>query len=49
MNKNIEKILTVIETLEEMQKGKNSFRIRRMLTETTNYLYSMVDVMEEEN
>ncbi len=45
-DKNIEKILTVIETLEEMQKGKNSFR--RMLTETTNYLYSMIDVMEEE-
>ena len=48
MNENIEKILAIIETLEEMQNGKNSFRIRKMLKEATVYLYSMIDVMEEE-
>lgn len=48
MDQNIEKILAAIETLEEMQKGKNSFRIRRMLGEAIEHLYFMVDVIEEE-
>ena len=48
MNKNIEKILAIIESLEEMQKGKNSFRIRRMLVSAIEHLYFMIDVIEEE-
>jgi hypothetical protein len=48
VNKNTEKIITIIETLEGMSKEKQSFRIRRMLSETIDYLYSMIDVMEEE-
>ena len=49
MNPNVEKILTVIEILEEMQKGKNSFRVRGMLVRAIPFLYNIIDVMEEES
>lgn len=49
MDKNIEKILAVIEILEEMQKEKNSFRIRGMLVSVIPFLYNMIDVIEEES
>jgi len=45
MNKNIEKILAIIETLEEMQKEKKSFRVRRLLGEAIVCLYSIIDVV----